>query len=148
MSGTSSNRSSVGKLIVLMVSAFMDMVGLLMIIPLLPYYATRMGASGLMVGLLVSSFMKTQVAALFGTAVLTVIPVIQFSGFFTPTSSLSGGARIMGMAFPSTYFMQISLGAFTKALGFEALAPHFWPLAAIVVGYLVLSLALLKTQER
>jgi ribosome-dependent ATPase len=99
-------------------------------------------------GLLVSSFMKTQVAALFGTAVLTVIPVLQFSGFFTPTSSLSGGARIMGAIFPSTYFMQISLGAFTKALGFDALAPHFWPLAAIVLGYLLLSLALLKTQER
>jgi ribosome-dependent ATPase len=99
-------------------------------------------------GLLVSSFMKTQVAALFGTAVLTVIPVLQFSGFFTPTSSLSGGARIMGAIFPSTYFMQISLGAFTKALGFDALAPHFWPLAAIVVGYLLLSLVLLKTQER
>jgi ribosome-dependent ATPase len=98
-------------------------------------------------GLLVSSFMKTQVAALFGTAVLTVIPVIQFSGFFAPTSSLSGGARIMGMAFPSTYFMQISIGAFTKALGFHALAPHFWALAAIIVAYLALSLALLKTQE-
>jgi multidrug resistance protein len=53
-------KSSVGKLVVLMVSAFMDMVGLLMIIPLLPYYATKMGASGLMVGLLVSSFAVVQ----------------------------------------------------------------------------------------
>ncbi len=98
-------------------------------------------------GLLVSSFMKTQVAALFGTAVLTVIPVIQFSGFFTPVSSLAGGARIMGLAFPSTYFMQISLGTFTKALGFADLGPHFWALAVIVAAYLALSLALLKTQE-
>jgi multidrug resistance protein len=60
MSGTSKQSSSVGKLVVLMVSAFMDMVGLLMIIPLLPYYATKMGASGLMVGLLVSSFAVVQ----------------------------------------------------------------------------------------
>jgi multidrug resistance protein len=60
MSGPEPRKSSVGKLIVLMVAAFMDMVGLLMIIPLLPYYATRMGASGLMVGLLVSSFAVMQ----------------------------------------------------------------------------------------
>jgi ribosome-dependent ATPase len=105
-----------------------------------------MGTTGF--GLLVSSFMKTQVAALFGTAVLTVIPVIQFSGFFTPVSSLSGGARVMGLVFPSTYFMQISLGTFTKALGFEVLGPHFLALAAIFAAYLALSLALLKTQER
>ncbi|RPI47857.1 MAG: ABC transporter ATP-binding protein/permease [Betaproteobacteria bacterium] len=99
-------------------------------------------------GLLVSGFMKTQVAALFGTAVLTVIPVIQFSGMFTPVSSLSGGPRVMGLIFPSTYFMQISLGTFTKALGFADLAPHFWALAAIVLVYLALSRALLRTQER
>jgi ribosome-dependent ATPase len=99
-------------------------------------------------GLLVSSFMKTQVAALFGTAVLTIIPVIQFSGMFTPVSSLSGGPRIMGLIFPSTYFMQISLGTFTKALQFSDLASHFWALAAIVAVYVALSLALLRTQER
>jgi ribosome-dependent ATPase len=99
-------------------------------------------------GLLVSSFMKTQVAALFGTAVLTIIPVIQFSGMFTPVSSLSGGPRIMGLVFPSTYFMQVSLGAFTKALGLAELAPHFWALAAIIAVYIALSLALLRTQER
>ena len=99
-------------------------------------------------GLLVSSFMKTQIAALFGTAVLTIIPVIQFSGMFTPVSSLSGGPRIMGLVFPSTYFMQISLGTFTKALGFSDLAPHFWALVVIIAVYVALSLALLKTQER
>src|SRR6185295_14110579 len=52
--------SSVGKLAVLMVTAFMDMVGILMIIPLLPFYAKSMGAGGLVVGLLVSSFSIAQ----------------------------------------------------------------------------------------
>jgi MFS family permease len=55
-----SDRSSVGKLVILMATAFMDMVGLLMIIPLLPFYATSMGGSGLVVGLLVSSFSVAQ----------------------------------------------------------------------------------------
>jgi MFS family permease len=51
---------SAGKLVVLMVTAFMDMVGILMIVPLLPFYAKSMGAGGLVVGLLVSSFSIAQ----------------------------------------------------------------------------------------
>jgi multidrug resistance protein len=49
-----------GKLVVLMITAFVDMVGVLMIIPLLPFYAKSFGANGLMVGLLVSSFSVAQ----------------------------------------------------------------------------------------
>ena len=49
-----------GKLIVLMITAFVDMVGLLMIIPLLPFYAKHLGANGFVVGLLVSSFAIAQ----------------------------------------------------------------------------------------
>jgi multidrug resistance protein len=49
-----------GKLAVLMITAFVDMVGLLMIVPLLPFYAKAFGASGLMVGLLFSSFAIAQ----------------------------------------------------------------------------------------
>src|SRR5688572_21241815 len=53
-------KASPGKLAVLMVTAFMDMVGVLMILPLLPFYASSMGAGGLVVGLLVSSFSVAQ----------------------------------------------------------------------------------------
>lgn len=49
-----------GKLVVLMVAAFIDMVGTLMIIPLLPFYAKSFGANGLMVGVLVSAFSVAQ----------------------------------------------------------------------------------------
>jgi MFS family permease len=52
--------SSVGKLAVLMVTAFMDMVGILMIVPLMPFYAKSMGAGGFVVGLLVASFSIAQ----------------------------------------------------------------------------------------
>lgn len=48
------------KLHVLMATAFVDMVGLLMVLPLLPFYAERLGAGGLVVGLLVSSFAVAQ----------------------------------------------------------------------------------------
>jgi len=53
----------VRKLIVLMVTAFVDMVGLLAIIPLLPYYALRFGANGLVIGLLISSYAVAQLIA-------------------------------------------------------------------------------------
>src|SRR3954465_11160888 len=49
-----------GKLVVLMVTAFIDMAGLLMVIPLLPFYAKSMGAGGFVVGALVSSFSVAQ----------------------------------------------------------------------------------------
>jgi MFS family permease len=50
-----------GKLLVLFVTAFVDMVGLAMIVPLLPFYATEFGASATTVGLLVSAFSFAQV---------------------------------------------------------------------------------------
>ena len=49
-----------GKLVVLMFVAFVDMVGSSMIVPLVPYYATRMGANGLMVGVILASFSVAQ----------------------------------------------------------------------------------------
>ena len=50
------------RLLVLFVTAFVDMVGLTMIIPLLPFYATDLGANATVVGLLVSAFSVAQLA--------------------------------------------------------------------------------------
>jgi MFS family permease len=55
--GASGSRS---KLWILMITAFIDMVGLLMVIPLLPFYAKTLGAGGLIVGTLISSFSVAQ----------------------------------------------------------------------------------------
>lgn len=54
------NKTSAGKLVILMVTAFMDMVGVLMIVPLLPFYAKDLGSGGLVVGVLVSAFAIAQ----------------------------------------------------------------------------------------
>jgi multidrug resistance protein len=53
-------KPSAGKLVVLMVTAFMDMVGVLMIVPLLPFFAKDLGVGGLVVGVLVSAFAVAQ----------------------------------------------------------------------------------------
>src|SRR6185503_1257926 len=58
--GAQAKKTDVGKLTVLMITAFIDMVGVLMIIPLMPFYAKNFGANGLMVGLLVSAFSVAQ----------------------------------------------------------------------------------------
>jgi len=50
-------------LVVLMITAFVDMLGLLMVVPLLPFYAMRLGGGGLVVGLLVSSFSVAQLVS-------------------------------------------------------------------------------------
>jgi len=99
-------------------------------------------------GLLMSSFMKTQIAAIFGTAIATTMPAISFSGFFAPVASLTPGAQVFSHIIPSSYFQQISLGTFTKSLGFEVLTFNFLMLALLILVYLVLGLTLLKTQEQ
>ena len=49
-------------LLVLFVTAFVDMIGLTMVIPLLPFYATDFGAGATMVGVLISAFSIAQLA--------------------------------------------------------------------------------------
>lgn len=54
------SRGAFGKLVVLMITAFVDMLGMLMVLPLLPFYAESMGAGGMEVGILVASFSVAQ----------------------------------------------------------------------------------------
>jgi ribosome-dependent ATPase len=99
-------------------------------------------------GLLVSTFVKTQVAAIFAAGILSTLPAIQFSGMFTPVSSLSGSAREMARIFPSTYFQHVSMGSMTKALGWRDLGLSLLALAACALVLLLLARALLRTQAR
>jgi MFS family permease len=48
---------------VLMATAFVDMVGFAMVFPLLPFYATDLGASPQVIGILISSFSVAQLAS-------------------------------------------------------------------------------------
>jgi ribosome-dependent ATPase len=107
-------------------------------------YVTAMTAYGM----LISIFTSTQIAALFGTAILTVLPATQFAGMMTPVSSLAMGAQIVGRAFPMTYFVPISVGAFTKGLGFGDLWTDLVALAVFVPVLALLSVLMLRKQER
>jgi len=100
------------------------------------------------IGLLISTFTNTQIAALFGTAILTMLPTVSFSGLTTPVGALEGPAYWIGQLFPASYFLIISRGAFTKALGIADLIPQFVALACFIPVLTVLSVALLNKQEK
>ena len=99
------------------------------------------------IGLLISTFMHSQIAALFGTAVLTILPAVQFSGMINPVSSLEGAGALIGQLYPTTHYLTIARGTFSKALGFSDLGMSFIPLLLAVPVLLGLSVALLKKQE-
>lgn len=99
-------------------------------------------------GLLISSFTKSQIAALFGVAITTMTPATQFSGLLQPVSTLEGSAYWIGTFYPTTYFLKISIGAFTKGLDFVALMPFLIQLSLFIPALLLLNVLLLKKQER
>ncbi|HKT20478.1 MAG TPA: ribosome-associated ATPase/putative transporter RbbA [Stellaceae bacterium] len=99
------------------------------------------------IGLLSSCLTKTQMAAVFGTAIATMVPATQFSGMLQPVATLEGSGYVAGLLFPTTYFMKTVVGAFTKSLTFSELLPFigstflFWPIL------LAIAAALLPKQE-
>jgi ribosome-dependent ATPase len=98
-------------------------------------------------GELISSFTRSQVAAVFATTILTMTPAINMSGMLAPVSSLSGSARIISLIFPSSWYQQISVGVFAKDLGFFDLWRNLSAIAVIALVFLALSLVLLRKQE-
>lgn len=99
-------------------------------------------------GMLISAFCRSQIAALFGTAILTILPAQQFSGMMTPVSSLSGMAQLIGLCFPMSYYRPISVGTFTKGLGFADLWSSILMLVVFIPVLTAISLMLLRKQER
>jgi ribosome-dependent ATPase len=103
-------------------------------------------ATGL--GLLMSTFMESQIAAIFGTAIATILPAIQFAGLLNPISALSGAGAIIGRLYPTTYFLTISRGTFSKGLGFLGLSNSFFALSAMIPVLTIACVLLLKKQGK
>ena len=99
-------------------------------------------------GLLISGFVSTQIAAIFATAILTVIPAINFSGFLYPASMLEGSARFVGLGFPSLWFQTVSLGVFAKGLDMSAFVREYVVLFGFGVLFLLLARLSVSKQGR
>ena len=98
-------------------------------------------------GLLISSFVKSQVAAIFGSAILSLIPALNFSGLLYPLSTLTGINYWIGWGFPTAWYQLISLGGFTKGLGFVDFINYYLVLLAFCMFYVLLAGCFLKKQE-
>lgn len=99
-------------------------------------------------GLLIATMTSSQVAATFATAIASIVPTIQFSGLLQPVSTLEGGAQMIGSLWPSSYFLHLNVGAFTKGLGWEALMPDILALACFGPALTALAALSLRAQER
>ena len=99
-------------------------------------------------GLLIATMTSSQVAATFATTIASVVPTIQFSGLLQPVSTLETGAQTIGSLWPSSYFLHLSVGAFTKGLGWEALAPDILALACFGPVLTIIAALLLRAQEK
>jgi len=99
-------------------------------------------------GLFISSFMNSQIAAIFLTTLVTMLLAIQYSGMIDPVASMEGSAAVIGAVNPATHFVTIARGIFSKALGFEDLRSSFMPL--LVAGPILIGLSVffLKKQAR
>ncbi|MDP3340834.1 ribosome-associated ATPase/putative transporter RbbA [Frigidibacter sp.] len=98
-------------------------------------------------GQLISSFTATQVAAVFGTAIIAIIPTVNFSGLIMPTSTLAPAGRAIGQAFPGAWFQPVSVGSFVKGFGAVDLLVPALVLAGFALVYLGLAVAGLRKQE-
>ncbi|WP_298052449.1 ribosome-associated ATPase/putative transporter RbbA [uncultured Paenalcaligenes sp.] len=100
------------------------------------------------IGLLASTLTNSQVAALAGTAIGTLIPAIQFAGMVDPVSSLQGLGSFIGEIYPTSHYLTISRGTFSKALSFSDLRFSFYPLMLAIPILTMLSVLLLKKQAK
>jgi len=94
------------------------------------------------IGLLVSIFVRTQIAAMMVTTVLTVIPAWLYSGVVIPISSLDKIARIEAHLFPAMYYNYIIMGSFLKGVGIDILwknvvALIIYSIVLFTAGYLL-----------
>ncbi len=99
-------------------------------------------------GLVVSTFVRSQIAAIFASAIVVMIPTVNFSGMLYPASTVTGAGAVVGHAFPALYFQQISAGVFNKGLGFAALLPSILALIGFCFAFWAIATLLLSRQER
>ena len=107
-----------------------------------------MSCTSTAIGLLFSTFTRSQVAAIFLTAIATIMPALNFSGFLVPVSALEGGAHIFGKIIPSTWYAVTTTGTFSKGLGVHELHREILLLALYYALFLTAACLNLKKQEK
>ena len=84
-------------------------------------------------GLLISTFTRTQLAAMLATFVIAVAPAFTFSGIFVPVASQDAVGRFVARLIPATYFMDVVRGAYLKGGGVTPYLPNLGGLSMYAV---------------
>lgn len=100
------------------------------------------------IGLLVSSFVKSQIAGLLIALITTMIPSFTYSGLLTPISSLDTSGQITAKVYPVIFYMRTVMGSFTKNLPIKSMLPNFIYLGIFYIIVMILCNILLKKQEK
>ncbi|HEY6922896.1 MAG TPA: ABC transporter permease [Steroidobacteraceae bacterium] len=90
------------------------------------------------IGLLVSTIVRSQNAALMIASIIGIVPAVQFSGMINPVQSLEGAAWVQAHLFPAMYFENIVLGSYLKGVG----GADLWMNACVLGGYAAVLIAL------
>jgi ABC-2 type transport system permease protein len=96
------------------------------------------------IGLLVSTLVHTQVAAMLVTLVLTLMPAFLFSGFIYPISTMPPFFQGYSARIPTMYFVNISRGIVMRGAGLAELWVNVVVLAVYTAVVLTLATFLLK----
>lgn len=99
-------------------------------------------------GILISSFVHSQMAALLVTTIIAVVPSLQFSGFLYPTSTLTGAGYWIGHLFPSLWFQDIMIACFVKSREMRDIVVNLIVLADFSLFYISAACLLIKKQEK
>jgi ABC-2 type transport system permease protein len=94
------------------------------------------------IGLTVSVLVRTQVAAMVVTSIVSIVPSVLYSGVLIPLTSLAPSARAVAHLLPSMYYNNIVVGCFLKGIGLEILWPETAVLAAYAAGLSALGYAM------
>ena len=97
-------------------------------------------------GLLVSTFARTQQQAMLVSAFFIMMPFVLLSGFIFPVENMPSAIRLVAQFLPLKYYLTIIRGVFLKGAGFVEL----WPdaLALLLIGVGIFSLAAVRFHRR
>lgn len=147
----------VGKLTPYVLIAFFDLIEVLVIgtlwfnvpingsIPLLLVLSALFLTTTLGIGLLISTFAKTQFEAMM-LAMFIMLPSIFLSGFFFPIAAMPPFLQALSYLVPQRYFMIIARGVLLKGVGLGALWGEVIALA--IFGVVVMGVAARRFKKR
>jgi ABC-2 type transport system permease protein/ribosome-dependent ATPase len=97
-------------------------------------------------GLLISTLMTTQAAAMIFSTIITQVTAVNFSGVVVPVASLSSGGQKIAHIIPCMYYTRIVEGSFLKGTGVAQL----WSSVAILFLFSVVffSISYLRFHKR